>query len=104
MTARTATDKRPVSLTKRQWHLILTEWHFARHDQHSYQFAGVMERAVPLIEAYCDEVKSPDDLVAIPASLSGWGVVVAFCGTTESLRWNVVGDIEKQLEVYSHGG
>lgn len=104
MTARAATDKRPVSLTKRQWHLILSEWHFTRHDQHSYQFAGVMERAAPLIEAYCDEVKSPDDLVAIPASPSGWAVVVSLCWTTEALRWNVLDDIEKQLGTDSHGG
>lgn len=104
MTARAATDNRPVSLTKRQWHLICLEWEEATDKPNGQTFAHVLNRAVPLIEAACDLAESPDDLVSIPASLSGWGVVAAFCGTTEMLRWNVVDDIEKQIKVYSHGG
>ena len=93
MTARTATDKRPVSLTKRQWHLIAMTW----SDHHRQGYASVMERAVPVILAKCEEVKSMDDIVAVPGSLGGWETVLAFCDEFETLQWNVQGDIEKQL-------
>ena len=61
-----------------------------------------MERAVPVILAKCEEVKSMDDIVAVPGSLSGWQTVLAFCDEFETLRWNVQGDIEKQLGIDSH--
>lgn len=65
---------------------------------------SVMDRAVPLIVSYCDAVKSPDDIVAVPASLGGWRVVVKFCADVPTLAWNVLDDIEKQLGIDSHGG
>jgi hypothetical protein len=104
MTARTATDKRPVSLTKRQWHLIVREWQQTPRCPADASVLAVMDRAVPLIVSYCDAVKSPDDIVAVPGSLSGWQTVVAFCDAVPTLQWNVLDDIEKQIKVYSHGG
>jgi hypothetical protein len=95
MTARTATDKRPVSLTKRQWHLIAMTW----SDHHWQRYANVMERAVPVILAKCEEVRSPDDIVAVPGSLGGWQTVLAFCKEFTVLQWNVLDDIEKQLGI-----
>jgi hypothetical protein len=100
MTASTATDKRPVSLTKRQWHLIAMTW----ADNHWQRYANVMERAVPLILSRCEEVRSMDDIVAVPGSLGGWQTVVAFCKEFTVLQWNVLDDIEKQIKVYIHGG
>jgi hypothetical protein len=98
MTARTATDKRPVSLTKRQWHLIAMTW----ADNHWQRYASVMERAVPVILSRCEEVKLMDDIVAVPGSLGGWQTVLEFCDEFEVLQWNVQGDIEKQLRIDSH--
>ena len=98
MAASTATDKRPVSLTKRQWHLIAMTW----ADNHWQRYASVMERAVPLILSRCEEVRSMDDIVAVPGSLGGWQTVLAFCDEFETLQWNVQGDIEKQLGIDSH--
>jgi hypothetical protein len=100
MTASTATDKRPVSLTKRQWHLIAMTW----ADNHWQGYANVMERAVPVILAKCEEVRSMDDIVAVPGSLGGWQTVLAFCDEFETLQWNVFDDIKKQLRIDSHGG
>ncbi len=100
MAASTATDKRTVSLTKRQWHLIVNQW----DDRRWQQYFDVMERAVPVILAKCEEVKSLDDIVAVPGSLSGWETIMEFCGDLEVLRWNVLDDIEKQIKVYIHGG
>ena len=100
MTARAATDKLPVSLTKRQWHLIAMTW----SDHHWQGYASVMELAVPVILARCEEVKSMDDIVAVPGSLSGWETVLAFCDEFETLQWNVFDDIKGQIKVYSHGG
>lgn len=59
---------------------------------------------MPVILSRCEEVKSLDDIVAVQGSLSGWQAIVEFCGDLDVLRWNVVDDIEKQLEVHSHGG
>jgi hypothetical protein len=92
-TSKPATDKRPVSLTKRQWHLICLEWNHRFY----VRYADVMEKAVPVILAKCEEVKSPDDIVTVSGSVSGWETVANFCGESEVLRWNVQGDIEKQI-------
>lgn len=100
MTARTTTDKRPVSLTKRQWHLIAVKW----DGRPLPEYFDVMDKAVPVILAKCEQAKSMDDIVMVSGSVSGWETVANFCGESEVLRWNVQGDIEKQLGIDSHGG
>ena len=103
MTARTATDKRPVSLTKRQWHLIVDMWASYVVLGIGQQYAEVMTTAAPAIANKCRSVDSEDDIVVVNASLEKWAVVSQFCNGEESLGWSVCVDLVPQLRIDSHG-
>ena len=95
MATATRVDHRQVSLTQRQWRLILSAWSDA--EDTDPEIAAVMVKAVPLIAARCREVESPDDIVTVTASVPGWQQVAAFCQSVEVLRWAVGVDLQMSV-------
>jgi hypothetical protein len=95
MTTATRTDLREVSLTKRQWHLVVNE--LADLSSFADADAAILRRASSYIADECDKVRSLDDIVRVTASVSGLLVVAEVCNQRVALRWNVYDDLVRQI-------
>jgi hypothetical protein len=102
VTTATRTDLREVSLTKRQWHLVVNE--LGNLAGVSDADAAILRRASAYIADECDKVRSLDDIVRVTASVSGLLVVASVCNQRVALRWNVYDDLVRQIGADQHGG
>jgi hypothetical protein len=95
VTTATRTDLREVSLTKRQWHLVVTE--LADLTKLPESEAAILRQASAFISKQCEQVRSLDDIVRVTASVSGLLVVASVCNQRVALRWNVHDDLVRQI-------
>lgn len=95
MSTVTRPELREVSLTKRQWHLVVNE--LTDLTSFTEQDAAVLRRASAYIAEQCAKVRSLDDIVRVTASVAGLLVVAEVCNQRVALRWNVHDDLVRQI-------
>lgn len=95
-------DLRTISLTRRQWHLVVTE--LESYAAATDEEAAILRRACGVIATECGKVQCLDDIVRVTASVAGLLVVASVCDQRVALRWNVYDDLKRQIGAGQHGG
>lgn len=95
-------DLRTISLTKRQWYLVVTE--LESYAEATDEEAAILRMARTVIAMECGKVQCLDDIVRVTASVAGLLVVARVCKQRVALRWNVYDDLMRQIGVDQHGG